>query len=139
MSSNPKVDLSNVRHLLKIYTEIKTNLSTVELKEGKTKSLHKIAPFLKMAGMYVPRSKELSNGPLNRASWKIDHLLTSQLLCRPSRIPRGKAAGLPATLPVPRELLPGLHRRLREYMLMTLLSMRGMTMSHHFRSSSTTR
>ena len=51
MASNPMVDLSNVRHLLKIYTEIKTNLSTVELKEGKTKSLHKIAPFLKMAGM----------------------------------------------------------------------------------------
>jgi hypothetical protein len=77
MSSNPKVDLSNVRQILKIYTEIKTNLSTVELRDGQTKNLHKIAVFLKMAGMYVPRSKELYNGPLSRASWKIDHLLTT--------------------------------------------------------------
>ena len=77
MSSNPKVDLSNGRQILNIYTEIKTNLSTVELRDGQTKNLHKIAAFLKMAGMYVPRSKELSNGPLSRASWKIDHLLTT--------------------------------------------------------------
>ena len=77
MASNPKVDLSNVRHLLKIYTEIKTNLSTVELKDVQTKSLHKIAPFLKMAGMYVPRSKEMSSGSLDPSSWKIDHLLTT--------------------------------------------------------------
>jgi hypothetical protein len=71
MSSNPNVDLSNVR------TEIKTNLSTVELRDGVTKALYKIAAFLKMAGMYVPRSKEISNGPLSRASWKIDHLFTT--------------------------------------------------------------
>jgi hypothetical protein len=58
----PKVDLSNVRQLLKNYTEIKTNLSTVELRDSATKALHKIADFLKMAGMYVPRSKEISNG-----------------------------------------------------------------------------
>ena len=77
MASNPKVDLSNVRHLLKIYTEIKTNLSTVELKDAQTKSLHKIAPFLKMAGMYVPRAKEMSSGSLDPSLWKIDHLLTT--------------------------------------------------------------
>ena len=77
MSSAPKVDLSNVRQLLKVYTEIKTNLSTVELRDSVTKNLHKIAAFLKMAGMYVPRFKELSNGSLSRASWKIDHLLTT--------------------------------------------------------------
>ena len=61
MSSAPKVDLSNVRQLLKIYTEIKTNLSIVELRDSVTKALHKIAAFLKMAGMYVPRSKEITN------------------------------------------------------------------------------
>ena len=77
MSSAPKVDLSNVRQLLKVYTDIKTNLSTVELRDSVTKALHKIAAFLKMAGMYVPRSKEISNGSLSRASWKIDHLLTT--------------------------------------------------------------
>jgi hypothetical protein len=74
MSSGPKVNLSNVRELLKVYTEIKTNLSTVELIN---KHLHKIAAFLKMAGMYVPRSKEMSNGSLSSALWKIDHLLTT--------------------------------------------------------------
>ncbi len=58
MASAPKVDLSNVRHLLKIYTEIKTNLSTVELRDSVTKALHKIAAFLKMAGMYAPRSRK---------------------------------------------------------------------------------
>ncbi len=57
MSSNPKVDLSNVRQLLKINTEIKTNLSTVELRDSVNKECHKIAAFLKMAGMYVPRYK----------------------------------------------------------------------------------
>jgi hypothetical protein len=36
MSSVPKVDLSNVRQLLKIYTEINTNLSTVELRDSVT-------------------------------------------------------------------------------------------------------
>ncbi len=36
-----------------------------------------IAAFLMMAGMYVPRSKEITNGSLSRASWKIDHLLTT--------------------------------------------------------------
>ena len=78
MSSAPKVDLSNVRQLLKIYTEIKTNLSTVELRgDSVTKALHKIATFLKMAGMYVPRSKEISNGSFSRASLNIDHLLTT--------------------------------------------------------------
>ena len=77
MSSASKIDLSNVRQLLKVYLEIKTNLSTVELRDSVTKNLHKIASFLKMAGMYVPRSKELSNGSLSRASWKIDHLLTT--------------------------------------------------------------
>ncbi len=61
MSSVPKVGLSNVRQLIKIYTEIKTNLSTVELRDSVTKALHKIAAFLKMAGMYVPRSKEITN------------------------------------------------------------------------------
>jgi hypothetical protein len=69
MSSAPKVDLSNVRQLLKVYTEIKTNLSTVELRDSVTKNFHKIAAFLKMAGMYVPRFKEIS--------WKLDHLLTT--------------------------------------------------------------
>ncbi len=49
MASVPKVDLSNVRQLLKIYTEIKTNLFTVELRDSVTKALHKIAAFLKMA------------------------------------------------------------------------------------------
>ncbi len=58
MASVPKSDLSNVRQLFKIYTEIKTNLSNVELRDSVTKVLHKIAAFLKMAGMYVPRSKE---------------------------------------------------------------------------------
>jgi hypothetical protein len=77
MSSAPKVDLSNVRQLLKIYTEIKTNLSTVELRDSVAKAYHKIATFLKMARMYVPRSKEISNGSLNPSSWKIDHLLTT--------------------------------------------------------------
>ena len=77
MSSNPKVDLSNVRQLLKIYTEIKTNLSIVELRDSVTKALHKIAAFLKMAGMYVPRFKEISNGSLGRASMKINRLLTT--------------------------------------------------------------
>ena len=77
MASAPKVDLSNVRQLLKIYTEIKTNLSTVELRDGVTKAYHKIAAFLKMAGMYVPISKEISNGSLSPSSWKIDHLLTT--------------------------------------------------------------
>jgi hypothetical protein len=76
MSSGFKVDLSNVRELLKIYTEIKTNLSTVELRDKQTNLYHKIAPFMKMAGMYVPRSREIVNG-LNCASWKIDHLLTT--------------------------------------------------------------
>jgi hypothetical protein len=61
MSSGSKVDLSNVRELLKVYTEIKTNLSTVELRDSVNKHLYKIAAFLKMAGMYVPRSKEMSN------------------------------------------------------------------------------
>ena len=56
MASVPKVDLLNVRQLLKIYTEIKTNLSTVEVRDSVTKALYKIATFLKMAGMYVPRS-----------------------------------------------------------------------------------
>ena len=68
IASAPKVDLSNVRQLLKIYTEIKTNLSIVELRDSVTKALHKIAAFLKMAGMYVSRSKEISNGSLSRAS-----------------------------------------------------------------------
>jgi hypothetical protein len=77
MSSAPKVDLSNIRQLLKIYTEIKTNLSTVELRDSVNKTLHKIAAFLKMGGLYVPRSKEISNGSLSSASWKIDHLLTT--------------------------------------------------------------
>ncbi len=49
MSSGSKVDLSNVRELLKIYTEIKTNLSTVELRDKQTNLYHKIAPFMKMA------------------------------------------------------------------------------------------
>ena len=71
MSSAPKVDLSNIRQLLKIYTEIKTNLSTVELRDSVNKTLHKIAAFLKMGGMYVPRSKEMSNRSLNRASWNL--------------------------------------------------------------------
>ena len=62
MSSAPKVDLSNVRQLLKVYTEIKTNLSTLELRDSVTKNYHKIAAFLKTSGMYVPRSKEMSNG-----------------------------------------------------------------------------
>ena len=76
MSSGFKVDLSNVRELLKIYTEIKTNLSTVELRDSQTKIYHKIAPFLKMAGMYVPRSREIVDG-LNPTLWKINHLLTT--------------------------------------------------------------
>ncbi len=76
MSSGSKVDFSNVRELLKIYTEIKTNLSTVELRDSQTKIYHKIAPFMKMAGMYVPRSREMVNG-LSRVSWMIDHLLTT--------------------------------------------------------------
>ncbi len=65
MSYAPKVDLSNIRQLLKIYTEIKTNLSTVELRGSVTKAYHKIAAFLKMAGMYVPRAKEISSGSLS--------------------------------------------------------------------------
>ncbi len=76
MSSAPKVDLSNERQLLKIYTEIKTNLSTVELRDSYN-NLFKIASFMKLAGMYVPRSKELTNGSLSRTAWKIDHLLTT--------------------------------------------------------------
>ncbi len=72
MSSGSKVDLSNVWELLKIFTEIKTNLSTLELRDKLTNLNHKIAPFLKMAGMYIPRSREIVNG-LNPAIWKIDH------------------------------------------------------------------
>ncbi len=34
MSSVPKVDLLNIRQLLKIYIKIKTNLSTVELRDS---------------------------------------------------------------------------------------------------------
>jgi hypothetical protein len=30
-----------------------------------------------MAGMYVPRSKEMVTGSLRRTSWKINHLLTT--------------------------------------------------------------
>ncbi len=117
MSSAPKVDLSNVRQLLKIYTEIKTSLSTVELRDSVTKALHKIAAFLKMAGRYVPRSKEISNGSLSRASWKIDHLFTTasyfvdEVGFQYGKLPDYE---LYCPLPAPQRLLPGLHRRLRK-------------------------
>ncbi len=57
MSSGPKVDLSNIRELLKIFTEIKTSLSTLELRDKPNNTTYKVAPFLKMAGMYIPRSR----------------------------------------------------------------------------------
>ena len=77
MSSNPKVDLSNIRNLLKIFTEIKTVVSTMELRDKPSNITYKVAPFLKMAGMYIPRSREIGPNGLNRAQWKIDHLLTT--------------------------------------------------------------
>jgi len=77
MSSNPKVDLSNIRNLLKIFTEIKTVISTLELRDKPSNITYKVAPFLKMAGMYIPRSREIGPNGLNRAQWKIDHLLTT--------------------------------------------------------------
>ncbi len=49
----------------------------MELRDSVTKALHKITAFLMMAGMYVPRSKEISNRSSSRTSWKIDHLLTT--------------------------------------------------------------
>ena len=76
MSSNTKVaDLSNIRELLKIYTEVLNELSVIELRDPVTKQLYKIAPFLKMSSMYVPRAKEIQDGTLTH--WKIDHLLTT--------------------------------------------------------------
>ena len=45
MSSGSKVDLSNVRELLKIYTEIKTSLSTLELRDKANNTSYKVAPF----------------------------------------------------------------------------------------------
>ena len=77
MSSGPKVDLSNTRELLKIFTEIKTSLSTLELRDKPSNITYKVAPFLKMAGMYIPRSREMGPNGLNRAQWKMDHLLTT--------------------------------------------------------------
>ncbi len=77
MSSGPKVDLSNTRELLKIFTEIKTSLSTLELRDKPSNTTYKVAPFLKMAGMYIPRSREMGANGLSRVLWKIDHLLTT--------------------------------------------------------------
>ena len=77
MSSGSKVDLSNTLELLKVFTEIKTSLSTVELRDKPTQTSFKIAPFLKMAGMYIPRSKEMGANGLNPVLWKFDHLLTT--------------------------------------------------------------
>ncbi len=57
MSSGPKVDLPNTRELLKIFTEIKTTLSTLELRDKANNTFHKVAHFLKMAGMYIPDPK----------------------------------------------------------------------------------
>jgi hypothetical protein len=79
LKQSSKVDLSNAWELLKVYTEIKTNLSNWELRDKSNNSFHKVAtvaPFLKMAGMYIPRSREIVNG-LNRAVWKMNHLLTT--------------------------------------------------------------
>ena len=45
MSSNPKVDLSNIRNLLKIFTEIKTVVSTLELRDKPSNITYKVAPF----------------------------------------------------------------------------------------------
>ena len=147
MSSNPKVDLSNVRQLLKIYTEIKTNLSTVELRDGVTKALYKIAAFLKMAGMYVPRSREIITGSesLSRTSWKIDHLLTTaNYFVEEAGFPYGKLQDQELYCP---------HRNgyfqvftdvfgnigLISLTAMTLSSMLGTIMLHHSRTSSTMR
>ncbi len=77
MSSGPKVDLSNTRELLKIFTEIKTSLSTLELRDKANNTFHKVAPFLKMAGMYIPRSREMGVNGLSRVLWKMNHLLTT--------------------------------------------------------------
>ncbi len=142
MSSGSKVDLSNVRQLLKVYTEIKTNLSTVELRDSITKNLHKIAAFLKMAGMYVPRSKEISNGSLNRASWKIDHLLTTANYFQVVDEVGFQYGNLPDyKLHCPhrngsRSSLTSSSMSLTSMMTPSML---GMTTSHHFRPSSTMR
>ncbi len=144
MSSGSKVDLSNVRELLKVYTEIKTNLSTVELRDSVTKHYHKIAAFLKMAGMYVPRSKEMFNG-LSRVSWKINHLLTTEdyfvdevgfqygnlpdykehcPACARTVMASSRSSPTPSEISLTPMMTP---------------SMLGMTTSHHFRPSSTMR
>jgi hypothetical protein len=141
MTSAPKVDLSNVRQLLKVYTEIKTNLSTVELRDSVYKTLHKIAAFLKMGGMYVPRSKEISNGSLNRASWKIDHLLTT------ANYFVDEVGFQYGNLPDYKLFCPHRNGYFQVFTdvfgnvldVMMTSSMLGMTMSHHFRPSSTMR
>ena len=77
MASTPKIDLSNIRDLLKIYQGVLDELSVIELRDPVSKTLHKIAPFLKMATMYVPRLEEIRDGTLTNILWKINHFLTT--------------------------------------------------------------
>jgi hypothetical protein len=142
MSSGSKVDLSNVRELLRIYTEIKTNLSTVELRDFQTKIYHKIAPFMKMAGMYVPRSREMVNGSLNRASWKIDHLLTTaDYFVDGAGFQYGNLPDYKEHCPHRNGLFQVFTDAFGKKFLTSMMtsSIPGMTTSHHFRTSSTMR